>query len=66
MVVIKRDGREVDFDKSKIYNAVHRAFEEVEKLNAVGDKDEMAKKIACRLQSRYKRRNRTISVVVIE
>lgn len=66
MVVIKRDGREVNFDKSKIYNAVYRAFEEVEKLYTVGDKDEMAKKIACRLQSRYKRRNRTISVEEIQ
>lgn len=66
MVVIKRDGREVNFDKSKIYNAVYRAFEEVEKLNMVGDKDEMAKKIAYRLQSRYKRRNRTISVEEIQ
>lgn len=66
MVVIKRDGREVNFDKSKIYNAVYRAFEEIEKLYTVGDKNEMARKIANRLQSRYKRRNRTISVEEIQ
>lgn len=66
MVVIKRDGREVNFDKSKIYNAVLRAFEETEKVCAVGDKEDISQKIACRLYSRYKRRNRTISVEEIQ
>ena len=41
MIAIKRDGQEVNFDKSKITNAIVKAFEEVEKLNAVGDKDEV-------------------------
>lgn len=66
MVVIKRDGREVNFDKSKIYGAVLRAFEETEKVSAVGDKEGVSQKIACRLYSRYKRRNRTISVEEIQ
>lgn len=66
MVVIKRDGREVDFDQSKIYNAIFHAFEEVEKLNSVGDKEEISKKITARLQSRYKKRNQTISVEEIQ
>ena len=66
MVVIKRDGREVDFDQSKIYNAIFHAFEEVEKLNSVGDKEEVSKKITARLQSRYKKRNQTISVEEIQ
>ena len=30
MTVIKRDGREVEFDKSRIYNAILKAFEEVD------------------------------------
>ena len=29
MIVTKRDGRQVDFDKSKIYNAVYKAFEQI-------------------------------------
>lgn len=66
MVVIKRDGREVDFDKSKITNAVFKAFAEVEKINAVGNKDEISKKISTRLYNRYKQRNRTISVEEIQ
>ena len=40
MVVIKRDGREADFDKGKIANAILKAFTEVEKLSAVGDKNQ--------------------------
>nr|DAG87177.1 MAG TPA: anaerobic ribonucleoside triphosphate reductase [Herelleviridae sp.] len=31
MIVTKRDGRQVDFDKSKIYNAVYKAFEQLNK-----------------------------------
>lgn len=44
MVVIKRDGREADFDKGKIANAILKAFTEVEKLSAVGDKNEVPRK----------------------
>lgn len=66
MVVIKRDGREVNFDKHKIYDAIVNAFTEVEKITAVGDKEQTATLIANRLQSRYKKRNRTISVEEIQ
>ena len=66
MVVIKRDGREVNFDKHKIYDAIINAFTEVEKITAVGDKEQTATLIANRLQSRYKKRNRTISVEEIQ
>ncbi len=66
MVVIKRDGREVDFDKSKIYNAVYRAFEEVEKLTAVGDKEAIAGRIADRLEAVYAERSQTVSVESIQ
>ena len=31
MTVIKRDGREVEFDKNKIISAIHKAFMEVDK-----------------------------------
>ena len=31
MIVIKRDGREVEFDRSKIFNAVYKAFEQLNK-----------------------------------
>lgn len=30
MVVIKRDGREVQFDKDKVYNAITKAFEDID------------------------------------
>ncbi len=66
MVVIKRDGREVVFNKSKIYNAVHRAADEVDKIHPIKDKDELSRRITDRLYSRYKRRNRTISVEEIQ
>ena len=33
MVVIKRDGREVNFDKSKIRDAAYRALCEVDHLH---------------------------------
>ena len=66
MVVIKRDGREADFDKGKIANAILKAFTEVEKLSAVGDKNEVPKKISTRLYNHYQRRNRAISVEEIQ
>ena len=31
MVVLKRDGRQVEFDRSKIFNAVYKAFEQLNK-----------------------------------
>lgn len=66
MIVIKRDGREVDFDKSKITSAILRAFTEVEKLAAVGNKNEVSERITDCLCHRYQRRNRTISVEEIQ
>nr|DAN70700.1 MAG TPA: anaerobic ribonucleoside triphosphate reductase [Caudoviricetes sp.] len=66
MVVIKRDGREADFDKGKIANAILKAFTEVEKLSAVGDKNEVPKKISTRLYNRYQRGNRAIFVEEIQ
>lgn len=66
MNVIKRDGQEVSFDKSKISHAITKAFDEVEKLNLVGNKAEISKKITDRLYRRYQRRNRAISVEEIQ
>lgn len=66
MVVIKRNGKEVSFDKSKITNAIAKAFTEVEKLNSVGNKDEISKRISNRLYDRYQQRNRAISVEEIQ
>lgn len=31
MVVLKRDGRQVEFDRSKIFNAIYKAFEQLNK-----------------------------------
>ena len=31
MIVLKRDGRQVEFDRSKIFNAVYKAFEQLNK-----------------------------------
>ena len=66
MIVIKRDGQEVSFDKSKISSAIIKAFSEVENLLPVGDKEEISERISARLQDRYQRRNRTISVEEIQ
>lgn len=65
MNVIKRSGREVKFEKAKIYEAIIRAFNSVPdtgKANA----DEVATTIANRLYSRYRQRNRAISVEEIQ
>ena len=66
MIVIKRDGREVDFDKSKICSAVARAVAEVDRLSPVANKNEIPDQIAARLQNRYRKRNRAISVEEIQ
>ena len=66
MVVIKRDGREVGFDKGKIYGAIHRALVEVDKLSPIENKEDLARRITNRLQSRYRKRNRAISVEEIQ
>ena len=52
MIVIKRDGREVDFDKSKIFNAVYKAFEQLGK--PVEESTQVASKIANEIENTNK------------
>ena len=52
MIVIKRDGREVDFDKSKIFNAVYKAFEQLGK--SVEEATQISGKIANEIESTNK------------
>lgn len=52
MIVIKRDGREVDFDKSKIFNAVYKAFEQLDK--PVEEATRISGKIANEIESTNK------------
>ncbi len=66
MIVIKRDGREVIFDSDKIYNAVHRAFVEVDRTTPITDKKSKSSLIASRLTDRYTTLNRPISVEEIQ
>lgn len=66
MVVIKRDGREVGFDRSKIYNAILRAFQEVEPSHTAGNKEEISNRITLCLQLRYERRGCAIAVEEIQ
>ena len=66
MIVIKRDGRETLFDRSKITSAIMRAFDEVSQFHSVGDKRRISNKISDRLKQRYKKRCRAISVEEIQ
>lgn len=52
MIVLKRDGRQVDFDKSKIYNAVYKAFEHLNK--PVDEAAYVAGKIASEIEASCK------------
>lgn len=52
MIVIKRDGREVDFDKSKIFNVVYKAFEQLGK--PVEEATQISGKIANEIESTNK------------
>lgn len=63
MNVIKRNGREDHYSKGKIYNAVNRAVceEHYDKVNS-----HIAELITKRLDSRYRKRNRAISVEEIQ
>ena len=63
MKVIKRDGREVDFDRSKIISAIEKAKAEV--TNSKLDKDTI-KTIINRLYEKYRKRNRSVSVEEIQ
>lgn len=66
MVVIKRDGREVPFNKGNIANAIQKAFDEVGRFQPVQGAKETTALIANRLYSRYKKRDRAISVEDIQ
>lgn len=63
MIVMKRDGREDHYSKTKIFNAINKAVKEV--THGEGD-ESLATKIATRLESRYRKRNRAISVEEIQ
>lgn len=52
MIITKRDGRQVDFDKSKIYNAVYKAFEQLSK--PVDEAAQAAGKIANEIEASCK------------
>ncbi len=66
MIVIKRDGREVNFDKTKIRDAAYRALCEVDHLHPIENKENLAERLANRLALRYKRLHRAISVEEIQ
>ena len=65
MIVIKRDGQEALFEKSKIHTAIDKAVAEVS-ANHTGANPEVADVITNRLYSRYRSRNRAISVEEIQ
>ena len=66
MIVIKRDGREVKYERSKIYAAIMACFDEVGKITPVKNAEDTANLISSRLSDRYRKRNRTISVEEIQ
>lgn len=65
MIVIKRDGREVRFDRNNIYQAIKKAFEDVN-TKQKKDAKEVSSLITNRLYSRYRSRNRAVSVEEIQ
>ena len=66
MVVIKRDGREVSFDKTKIRDAAYRALCEVDRLHPIENKENLAERLANRLAFKYKKLHMAISVEEIQ
>lgn len=52
MVILKRDGRQVEFDKSKIFNAVYKAFEQLNKPS--DEATQIAGKIANEIEAECK------------
>ena len=52
MVILKRDGRQVEFDRSKIFNAVYKAFEQLNKPS--DEATQIAGKIANEIESECK------------
>ena len=66
MNVIKRDGREVDFDKSKIFDAIYKAMLEVDKVIPQKHMTENASEIANKLETKYSRMRRALTVEEIQ
>lgn len=52
MVILKRDGRQVEFDRSKIFNAVYKAFEQLNKPS--DEATQVAGKIANEIEASCK------------
>lgn len=63
MIVMKRNGQEDQYMKGKIHNAVDKAVKEV--MHG-GEDNSLADTIANRLDSRYRKRKRAISVEEIQ
>lgn len=63
MIVMKRDGREDQYAKAKIHTAISKAINEV--THGAGDLS-LASVITNRLDSRYRKRKRAISVEEIQ
>ena len=66
MKVIKRDGTEVAFNKRKILSAITRAYDEVSITHAVPGIEKKPILISDRLEKRYEKYNRPISVEEIQ
>ena len=66
MNVIKRDGREVEFDKSKIFDAIYKAMLEVDKVIPQENMVENASEIANKLETKYSRMRRALTVEEIQ
>lgn len=66
MNVIKRDGQEVIFEKQKIYEAVMGAVGDISTTHPTEKAEELAQTIADKLESKYGRRSRAISVEEIQ
>ena len=63
MIVMKRNGQEDQYTKTKIHNAVDKAVKEV--IHG-GENNSLADVVANRLDSRYRKRKRAISVEEIQ
>ncbi len=66
MNVIKRSGREEHFDRAKIFNAIMAAFNETYDVKDSKENINKARAITEKLKTRYKKRNRAISVEEIQ
>lgn len=63
MIVMKRNGQEDQYTKSKIYNAIDKAVNDV--MDG-GDNSSLADTITNRLDARYRKRKRALSVEEIQ